>query len=84
MTIESNEAIKHAVMAGLGVSVLSSHTLSFGVSTGLIKLDVEQLPIMTKWYLANLQAKKLSVIAQTFLKYVSYNGREGMIERMVE
>jgi DNA-binding transcriptional LysR family regulator len=84
MTIESNEAIKHAVMAGLGVSVLSSHTLSFGVSTGLIKLDVKQLPIMTKWYLANLQAKKLSVIAQTFLKYVSYNGREGMIERMVE
>ena len=30
MTIESNEAIKHAVMSGLGISILSAHTLTFG------------------------------------------------------
>lgn len=39
-------------MSGLGVSILSSHTLAFGGSDGLVKLDVQQLPIKTKWYLA--------------------------------
>lgn len=82
MTIESNEAIKHSVMSGLGVSILSSHTLAFGGSSGLAKLDVQQLPIMTKWYLANLKAKKLSVAASTFLEYVTDYERESMLANM--
>lgn len=84
MTIESNEAIKHAVMSGLGVSILSSHTLAFGGSSGLAKLDVQHLPIMTKWYLANLQAKNLSVAAHTFLEYVKGYERENMLSQMQE
>lgn len=84
MTIESNEAIKHAVMSGLGVSILSSHTLAFGGSSGLVKLDVQHLPIMTKWYLANLQAKKLSVAAHAFLEYVNSYERESMFSQMQE
>lgn len=84
MTIESNEAIKHAVMSGLGVSVLSSHTLAFGGSTGLVKLNVEHLPIMTKWYLANLQAKQLSVVARTFLEYVADYGWGDMFGHLNE
>lgn len=84
MTIESNEAIKHAVMSGLGVSILSSHTLAFGGSSGLVKLDVQQLPIITKWYLANLEAKKLSVVAQIFLKYVTDHESESMLSQMQE
>ncbi|GGK55587.1 LysR family transcriptional regulator [Amphritea balenae] len=73
MVIESNEAIKHAVMSGLGVSILSSHTLAFGGSSGLVQLDVEQLPIVTRWYLASLKGKKLSVVARTFMDYVAKN-----------
>ena len=84
MTVESNEAIKHSVMSGLGVSILSSHTLAFGGSNGLVKLDVQQLPIMTKWYLANLKAKKLSVAARTFLEYVTDYERESMLANMRE
>lgn len=84
MTIESNEAIKHAVMSGLGVSVLSSHTLAFGGSMGLVKLNVEHLPIMTKWYLANLQAKQLSVVARTFLEYVADYGWGDMFGHLNE
>ena len=38
MTIESNEAIKHAVMSGLGISILSEHTLTYGGSNGLTRL----------------------------------------------
>jgi DNA-binding transcriptional LysR family regulator len=82
MTVESNEAIKHSVMSGLGVSILSSHTLAFGGSSGLAKLDVQDLPIMTKWYLANLKAKKLSVAAHTFLEYVTDSERERMLGSM--
>ena len=82
MTIESNEAIKHAVMSGLGVSILSSHTLAFGGSSGLAKLDVEQLPIVPKWYLAQLHAKQMSVVARTFINYVDQVGRANLLDAM--
>ena len=82
MTIESNEAIKHAVMSGLGVSILSSHTLSFGGRTGLAELSVQQLPITPTWYLVHLKSKSLSVVAQTFLDYVSDTGRDSLLEEL--
>ena len=75
MTIESNEAIKHAVMSGLGVSILSEHTLSFGGLAGLVSLDVQGLPIMTRWYLARRKSRPLSPIATSFLDYVDERGR---------
>ncbi len=82
MTIESNEAIKHAVMAGLGVTVLSSHTLAFGGNSGVMVLPVEDLPIQTTWYLACLKQKQLSVVAQTFLEYVQSKGQSSMQDKM--
>ncbi|RRJ84720.1 LysR family transcriptional regulator [Aestuariirhabdus litorea] len=75
MTVESNEAIKHSVMAGLGVSILSQHTLAFGGSQGLATLSVSGLPINTQWFLACLPGKQLSVVARTFLDYVEQEGR---------
>ncbi len=82
MTIESNEAIKHAVMSGLGVSILSSHTLAFGGSSGLARLDVEHLPVTTQWYLASLKARQPSIVARTFLDYVEACGRQSMIAHL--
>ena len=41
MTIESNEAIKHAVMAKLGISIVSAHTLLFGGKIGLVPLKIK-------------------------------------------
>lgn len=82
MTVESNEAIKHAVMSGLGLTVLSSHTLAFGGNAGLVQLDVESLPIKTTWYLANLKAKRLSIVANTFLDYVNNAGRNTISNQM--
>jgi len=78
MTIESNEAIKHSVMSGLGVSVLSEHTLAFGEQQGLAVLNVEHLPIVTHWYLAWLKDKPLSPVASAFLDYIKQPGREGI------
>lgn len=78
MNVASNEAIKHSVMSGLGVTILSSHTLAFGGSTGLTKLEVEGLPIMTKWYLGQLESKEHSIVARTFLDYVQTHGKRSV------
>ncbi|MCG8312939.1 MAG: LysR family transcriptional regulator [Pseudomonadales bacterium] len=83
MTIESNEAIKHAVMANLGVSILSAHTLSFGGDDGLAVLDVKQLPIKSRWYFVWLKQKQQTVIAETFLNYVQAEGKE-MLQQEIE
>ena len=76
MTIESNEAIKHAVMSGLGISILSEHTLTHGGSTGLAILRVRELPIESTWYLVRLRNRQLSLIAETFLNYLREGGGE--------
>ena len=78
MTIESNEAIKHAVMSGLGISILSEHTLSFGGSTGLVELDIEELPIESTWYLVRLASRRLSLIAQAFMDYLRAEGVDNL------
>lgn len=75
MTIESNEAIKHAVMSGLGVSILSAHTLTFGGKAGLVELKVDKLPITTAWHMVWPKNKSLSPVADRFLQYVHEEGR---------
>ena len=50
--IGSNETIKQAVMAGLGLSLISAHTIEAELAAGrLAMLDVEGLPIVRQWYL---------------------------------
>lgn len=75
MTIESNEAIKHSVAAGLGVSILSAHAIRFSGTDGLVELRVEGLPINTHWHFVWPNGKRLSPLAQTFLEYVQQEGR---------
>jgi DNA-binding transcriptional LysR family regulator len=82
MTIESNEAIRHAVMAGLGVSILSSHTLSYGGHVGLQEVNVSRIPIVLNWQLARLKSKRMSIIASTFLDYVNRQGRAKLLRDM--
>jgi|TARA_B100000745_G_C20152973_1_gene395226 DNA-binding transcriptional LysR family regulator len=82
MTIESNEAIKHAVMAGLGISILSQHTLAFGESAGVVELQVPEMPIRSKWFLLKLKAKSLSPIARTFLEFIESEGRDSLLHEL--
>ena len=50
--IGSNETIKQAVMAGLGLSLISAHTIDAELSSGRIAvLDVKGLPIVRRWFL---------------------------------
>lgn len=71
LELGSNEAIKQAILGGLGISVLSEHCMtSEGVSGSLKILDFQHFPIERRWFVSYLSGKKLSVIAQTFLEYL--------------
>ena len=67
MEMDSTEAIKQAVMAGMGVSLLSLHTIGLEKRHGLIAApNVEGLPLMRRWHLVNAAAKLLSPAAEAF------------------
>ena len=77
MEIGSNEAIKHAIVGGLGVSVLSRHVLALvGTKGPLTILDVEGFPIQRYWYIVYPASKQLSVVASTFLEYLLNEGKQ--------
>lgn len=71
MELGSNEAIKQAIIGGLGVSVLSRHTLALDAPQGQLSvLDVVGFPIERQWYAAYPAGKQLSIVARTFLDYL--------------
>jgi len=70
MELGSNEAIKHAIVGGLGLSVMSLHTILLeGVDGPVAILDVEGFPIMRYWYMVCPKNKELSLVAKTFLDF---------------
>lgn len=67
----SNDSIKHAVAAGLGLGILSIHMLELELMTKrLAVLDVEHLPIMRHWYVVHRKGKRLSPVARMFKDFV--------------
>lgn len=74
MELGSNEAIKHAIVGGLGLSVLSLHTLTLEGPDGPVALlDIEGFPILRHWYIVHPKGKELSLVAKTFLEFVVEN-----------
>ncbi|PMB17350.1 LysR family transcriptional regulator [Fischerella thermalis] len=69
LELGSNEAIKHAIAGGLGISVLSRHTL-LPDSGDLTILDVEHFPIKRDWYMVYPSGKQLSIVARTYFEYL--------------
>ncbi len=77
MEIGSNEAIKQAVVGGLGLSILSRHSLALeGPQGPLVALDVEGFPIQKHWYVIYPSSKQLSIVTETFLDYLMTEGKE--------
>jgi DNA-binding transcriptional LysR family regulator len=69
MELSTNECVKQAILAGLGVSILSRHTLGLdGNQSGLVILDVEGFPIERYWHFVYPVGKQLSVVAQAFME----------------
>ena len=74
LTIESNEAIKYAVVENMGITILSAYVLADAVGPDLVQLRVKGFPIMSDWYVVHPRAKKLSLIAERFLEFVLKRG----------
>jgi LysR family transcriptional regulator, low CO2-responsive transcriptional regulator len=75
--LSSNEAIKQAIAGGLGISVLSQHSLDLENPNGLLTiLNVEGFPIQRHWYVIYPTGKQLSVAAQTFLDFSIAEGKQ--------
>ncbi len=74
MELGSNEAIKHAIVGGLGLSVLSLHTMTpDGRDSPVTILDVQGFPIIRQWYIVYPKGRELSLVAKTFLQYAVEN-----------
>ena len=75
MELGSIEAIKQAVMAGLGISVMSTHNLRLELDSGKIcVLDVKGFPLRRHWFAVHASNRKLSLVAQTFLDFIRDEG----------
>ena len=70
--LTSNEAVKQAVMAGLGLSLMPIIGIRNELESGLLTIIPKKgLPIQTTWRLIWLKEKKLSPIAESYLNYLA-------------
>jgi len=77
MEMSRNEAIKHAVMAGLGLGIVSIHTLEMEFKLErLTVLNVEGFPIHRDWYVVHREGKRFSAAAQAFKEFVLTEGAQ--------
>ncbi len=75
MTLGSNEAVKQSVAGGLGLAVLSEHTLALDAACGAFTvLDVEGFPLLRHWYAVYPTGKQLSTVTRTFLEHLAAAG----------
>ncbi|MCW8944074.1 MAG: LysR family transcriptional regulator [Sedimenticola sp.] len=75
MELNGGEAIKQAVRAGLGLAVVSAHTIELELETGrLVTLDVAGFPLLKKWFMVHRRGKRLSPSAKTFHDYLLGDG----------
>ncbi len=77
MELGSSEAIKQAIMAGLGISVLSLSSLELELDAGrLVILDVAGFPLHRMWYAVHLNGKQLGLTAAVFLQFLVKEGAD--------
>lgn len=78
MELGSNGAIKHAVEAGLGVAVLSSHAVELErKGGGLVVVEIEGFPILRPWSIVHLRRRQLPAAVEQFIQLLT----EGRWER---
>ncbi len=81
MEMSSNETIKQAVIANMGLAFLSLHTAGLEIETGQLHvLDVIGLPLIRRWHIVHLQGKPLSPAAEA-LRYFVLEKAEGLIAK---
>jgi len=77
MAMSSNETIKQAVIAGLGIAFISAHTVATELDERrLVTLDVEGLPVVRQWFVLSRKDKVLMPPARAMLEFLSANGAQ--------
>ena len=75
MEIPSTETIKQAVIAGMGISFLSAHTISKELKAKSLRLlHVQGFPLMLNWYVVHRRHKRLPPVAQAFKDFLLSDG----------
>ena len=83
MELSTNEAIKEAILAGLGVSIMSRYTLGLeGEQDQLVILDVEDFPLERHWYFVYPIGKQLPVAAQAFMDFTRENVQQLVLDHL--
>lgn len=70
MALGGNEAIKQAILAGLGISVMSTHSLTLNAPDQFAILKAKGFPICRQWYAVYPAGRQLSAVARTFLDFL--------------
>ena len=71
MILGSSETVKQAVIADLGISALSRHSVNLELATKcLVELDVQDFPLMRSWYVVHHETKQLSPAAIAFIDFI--------------
>ena len=81
MEMPSNETIKQAVMAGMGLSFLSLHTIGLELKSGLLAIvPVEGTPVVRTWNIVHLRSRVLSPAAEAFRRFMLEHGQAHLAE----
>jgi DNA-binding transcriptional LysR family regulator len=80
--IESNEAIRLSVETGLGLAVISEHTLA-QVKANIAIVNVEGFPLLSHWYLVRPGDRRLPISAQQFIEFLNANLNNCVEEKYV-
>lgn len=82
LELGSNEAIKQAILAGLGISALSCHALALHQPGQFAVLNAQGFPIQRHWYAIYPAGRQISIVARAFLDFLL--GRHGSASRAPE
>lgn len=83
MELSNNEAIKQAIIAGLGVSIMSRYTLGLDVPHEQVAvLDVAGFPVDRPWVMVHPAGKRLSLVAQAFLDSMLAESRKLVFDHL--
>ena len=85
MELSTNEAIREAILAGLGVSILSRYTLGLEPEqTNLVCLDIEGFPLESQWHFVYPVGKHLSVAARAFMDFARVEAKGLVLDGLAQ
>lgn len=77
--MESNETIKQAVISGLGIALLSGHTVIEELRSGrLVTLDAPNMPILRQWFLVHRSDQTLTKVCQNVWEWICENAGQAL------